>query len=146
MTQIPLPLYKKMILTAFAGAGCMLFGLVYYFAAKDDVLLILSLVLLVNCAVRAFSLYRIAVKEQYETVSGTCVSVSTGIIGKFKTVCMVDDAGAETTLRITKSCKLKIGGRYRLYFDNRHQHRTGAGFIDKALATGSFLGYEREAS
>jgi len=143
MKPIPEPLFRKVLITVLTGAGCMLFGVAYYFAAKDGILLLLSAALLINCLWRAFSLYRIAAKECYELVEGTCVGVSTGLVGKFKTIRMMDDAGTETTLRLAKSCKFKIGDRYRLYFDNRNQYRTGSGFIDKALATGGFLGYEQ---
>ena len=80
--------------------------------------------------------------KRYEIVEGTCVGVTSDIIGKLKTIRMMDDDGIETTLRLSKNFNLKIGERYRLYFDNRSQFRTGSGFIDKALATGNFLGYE----
>lgn len=142
MKQIPAPLYRKMLITALAGGGCMLFGLVYFIAARDSVLLLLSAALLVNCIWRAFSIYRIAAKEAYEVIEGTCVGVSTGLVGKLKTIRMMNDDGIETSLRLAKNCKFKIGDRYRLYFDNRNQFRTGSGFIDTALATGNFLGYE----
>jgi len=142
MKQIPAPLYRKILMTALAGGGCMLFGLIYYITMKDRVLLFLSAALFINCAWQAFSIYRTAKKEEYEIIEGTCVRINPQLVGKFRTVCMMDDAGAETTLRLTKSCKLKIGERYRLYLDNRNQFRTGNGFIDKTLATGNFLGYE----
>ena len=75
-------------------------------------------------------------------IEGTCVGINSGLVGKLKTVRIMDDIGSETTLRIAKNCSLKIGEQYRFYFDNRNQFRTGSGFIDRALATGSFLGYE----
>ena len=121
----------------------MLFGLIYFITMKDRVLLLLSVALLINCAWRAFSIYRIAVKEAYEIIEGTCVRVNPQLVGKLKTICIMDDAGTETTLRLSKNCNLRIGDRYRMYFDNRNQFRTGSGFIDKTLATGNFLGYEQ---
>ena len=142
MKQIPAPIYRKMLTTALIGGGCFLFGLIYYIAVKDYVLLLLSAVLLVNCGWKVFSIYRIAVKGTYEVVEGTCVGINTHVVGKFKTIKMMDDAGTETTLRLAKNCKLRIGDRYRLYFDNRNQFQTGSGFFDKVLATGDFLGYE----
>ena len=142
MKQIPEPIYKKILITALTGGGCMLFGIVYYIAAKDRILLLLSAVLLANCIWRAFSIYRIAVKKMYEAVEGTCVRINPHLVGKFRTVCMMDDTGIETALRISKNCKLIIGKRYCLYFDNRSRLQTGSGFLDKILATGNFLGYE----
>ena len=54
----------------------------------------------------------------------------------------MDDAAIETTLKLAKNCKFNIGDRYRLYFDKRNQYKTGSGFLDTALSTGNFLGYE----
>ena len=142
MKQIPVPLHKKMAITALAGSGCMLFGLIYFIAAKDRIFLLLSAAVFLNCAWRAYSIYRIAVKGTYEVIEGTCVRINPQLIGKFRTVIMMDDGGIESTFRLAKNLKLKIGERYRLYFDNRNQYKTGSGFFDKALATGNFLGCE----
>lgn len=79
---------------------------------------------------------------KYEVVEGVCSGVSTKIVGKFKTVRITDDAGAETSIRLAKNHKLLIGERYRLYFDKKNEYRTGSGFLDTALATNGFLGYE----
>ncbi|MDR1630758.1 MAG: hypothetical protein LBS36_11215 [Oscillospiraceae bacterium] len=146
MKQLPAPLFNKILFTGLIGAGCMLFGLVYFITVRDRVLLILSIALFANCIYKAFAIYRIAVKRIYEVVEGTCVGVSTNLIGKFKNIRILDDAGAETTLRLSKSCKLKIGKRYLFYFDNRNQFHTGSSFFDKSLAAGYFLGYEQAPS
>jgi hypothetical protein len=142
MKNIPAPIYKKLFMTALAGIGCMLFGLFYFIATKDHVLLLLSVALLLNCAWRAYAIYRIATKGAFDIIEGTCANIKYGIIGKLNTVFIVDDAGVETVLSLAKNCTLRIGGRYRLYFDNRNQYQTGSRFIDKALASGNFLGYE----
>ncbi len=140
--QIPSPLYRKILFTGLIGAGCMLFGIVYYFSAKDRILLLLSLLVLCCCAWKAWSIYRIAKQNKYELVEGTCVGVTQKIIGKFQTVKMMDEAGVESTLRLSKNCKLKIGDKYRLYFSQREHVRTGYNYFDTALMTDSFLGYE----
>jgi len=142
MKQIPAPLYKKILATAFVGGGCMLFGLIYFIAVRDSVLLILSIAVFANCAWRAFSFYRIAIKKAFDVVEGTCVSVRSKLVGKLKTIRIMDDAGIETTFKLAKNCKLNIGDRYRLYFDKRNQYTTGSNFFDAALSTGNFLGYE----
>jgi len=140
--EMPIPLYRKMIITALTGSGCMLFAIAYYFAVGDHVLLIISAILLLNCAWKVYSIYRLAKNKSYEMVEGTCVRINPQLVGRFRTVTMMDDDGIETTLRLAKNCKLIIGEKYRLYFDNRNQLRTGSGFIDKRLATGNYLGHE----
>ena len=144
--KIPLPLYRKILFTGLIGAGCMLFGVMYYFRAKDHILLYLSLLVFCCCAWKAWSIYRIAKQHKYEQVEGTCVGVTQKIIGKFQIIKMMDEAGVESTLRLSKNCKMKIGDKYRLYFSQREQIHTGCNYFDTALMTDSFLGYERVMS
>ena len=70
LKQIPVPLLRKIVITALIGAGCALFGLAYWIATKDRILLFLSLVLLTACLHRARSLYRLATRYKYETLEG----------------------------------------------------------------------------
>ena len=142
MKNIPTPLYNRIIATGLIGAGCVLFSFVYFIVVRDRILLFLSAIILLTCVWRIYEIYLIVKNENYEIIEGTCVGINSKIIGKFKTVHMLDDAGIETSMRLSKNCKLIIGERYKLYFDKRNQYRTGSSFFDTALATGRFLGYE----
>lgn len=140
--SIPAPLFRKMLFTGLIGAGCMLFGIVYYFLRQDRILLILSLLVLLGSLGQVLSFYRIAKNKKYDLVEGTCVGVTQKIIGRFQTVRMMDDDGVETTLRLSKNCILKIGAKYRFYFMQREETDTGNQYFNTALATDSFLGCE----
>ena len=144
MLQIPTPIFRKTLFTELIGIGCFLFGTVYYYSARDRILLILSAVVFLCSTIRALLLYHIARKKAYEIVIGTCVSVSQKIFGKLKTVKMMDDDGKETTLQIPKGSKIKIGERYRFYFQKRDDSiNTEIKFLDTKLAAESLLGYEQ---
>ena len=144
MLQIPTPIFRKTLFTELIGIGCFLFGAVYYYSARDRILLILSAVVFLCSTIRALLLYHIARKKAYEIVIGTCVSVSQKIFGKLKTVKMMDDDGKETTLQIPKGSKIKIGERYRFYFQKRDGSiNTEIKFLDTKLAAESLLGYEQ---
>ena len=145
LKQIPAPLLRKIVITALIGAGCTVFGLAYWIAAKDRILLFLSLVLLVACMCRAWSFYRLAAQKKYTVIEGVCVDAAACPGRKSKDVRLLEDSGEERTLRLPKNCGMKSGQRYRLYFDWRNYHETGVASLDRAMEAGGFLGVE-EAS
>ena len=146
MKQIPVPLLRKIVITAAIGIGCTIFGLAYWIAAKDRIFLFLSLALLITCLYRAWSFYRLAALKKYTVMEGVCVGVDSRVLGKSKDVRLLEDSGEERGLRLPKNCALKIGRRYRLYFDKRNQSETGSGLLDAALLANGFLGYEEAAT
>ena len=50
--------------------------------------------------------------------------------------------GMEITLLLSKSARLKIGAPYRFYFQKGARPAVGNDYLDAALSTNSFLGYE----
>ncbi len=140
--RVPPVLYKKIWLTGLIGAGCMLFGTVYFFKIGDRILLILSLLVFFFCIGKAVFLFQIVKKQRYEAMEGTCIGITQRTFEKTQTIRLMDDNGIESTLRLPKGCKIKIGGQYRLYFSQRNSSWTGNHYLDTALMTGGFLGYE----
>jgi len=140
MKQIPAPLLRKIAITALIGVGCAIFGLAYWIVAKDRIFLFLSLTLLIVCLYRAWSFYQLAKQRKYEVIEGVCVDIEARFFGQHKDVYLLEDSGEERTLRLPMNCALKIGRRYRLYFDKRSQHKTGNDFLDAALVANGFLG------
>ena len=55
---------------------------------------------------------------------------------------LIDEQGAERTLLLSKSAKFQIGARYRFYFQSSNHPTVGNDYLDAALSTNSFLGYE----
>ena len=55
---------------------------------------------------------------------------------------VIDSHGIEVTLLLSKSALLKIGEPYRFYFQKGARPAVGNDYLDAALSTNSFLGYE----
>ena len=138
----PPALLKAIGLTALIGAGCLGLGILYFLKTKDRVLLFLSLLVFLGCTAKALSLYRTVRKRRYEVVEGTCIRAAQKPFGKMQTVGLLDADDVEHTLCLPKSCKMRIGRQYRLYFSQRNSSRSGNRRLDAALQTEGFLGYE----
>jgi hypothetical protein len=132
------------LFTALIGAGCFIVGLALYIFSKDRITLFLSGAVLLFSLIKSAGLYLAVKKGSYETVEGTCVGVSAKPFRKQFTVKIMDDDGLESSLRLGKQTRVKIGFRYRFYFSGGHSSRVSIGseYLDAALSSGQFLGFE----
>lgn len=142
MKQIPRPLLHKILITPLIGAGCLLLGVAMYLSDGDRTLLLLSGVLFLTCLVKGIVYYRIAVRNKYEVVCGTCTRIIPQMFGRLRRIQIMDEDGTETTLQLPKDCRFRIGEQYRLFFTQRTGLPIGPASIRTALTTDSFLGYE----
>lgn len=142
LKNCPKALTQKMLLTALIGAGCLIVGAAYFIFSRDSVTLALSAFVFVFSAIRSAGLYSAVTKQQYEAVEGTCVGVSSKAFRKQFTVKLMDDAGIETSLRLGKQTKIRIGSRYRFYFKKGERLSLGSEYFDTALSSDHFLGFE----
>lgn len=69
----PLPLRRKLLLTALAGAAFFLVGLAAIFFSLDTVTALLSGILAIGLAFKTAELYRLIITGHYTTVDGTCM-------------------------------------------------------------------------
>jgi len=140
--EAPAPLRRKLYLTAIIGAVCLLVGLAMFLFLKDRMMLFLSLVLLVFCVGKVVDYYRLIVGEEYEIVEGTCVSIMPKPLRKYRKIKIMDDNGVESSLLLNKQSRVKIGYRYRFYFKETQHVSLGSEYLDSALSSDCFLGYE----
>ncbi len=138
----PKVLFQKMLLTAMIGIGCLIVGVAYYLFSKDGMTLVLSCLILIFSLIRSIGLYQIISKQEYEIIEGTCIGVTTKSFRKHFTVRIMDDAGIESTLRLGKQAKIKVGFRYCFYFNQRGRLSIGSEYFDTALSSNQFLGCE----
>lgn len=141
-TSFPSPLKRKMILTALVGIGCLLVGIAFTVIAKDKMMLLLSIAVCAFSFYKAFAMFRIASKKDYEIVEGTCTVIVPKLLNKFRKIKITDDEGNETTLLLAKQSKVAIGERYRFYFKKTTRVTLGNEYFDSALSSDCFLGYE----
>jgi hypothetical protein len=142
LKNCPKALAHKILLTALIGAGCLIVGSAHYIFSRDRITLALSAFVFVFSIVRTIGLYSTVTKQKYEIIEGTCTGVSSKAFRKQITVKIMDDAGIETSLRLGKQTKIRIGFRYRFYFKKGEHLPLGSAYFDTALSTDHFLGFE----
>ena len=140
--DFPKVLFQKVALTALIGIGCLIIGAAYYIFTKDRIMLSLSGMVFVFSVIRSVSLYHTIANKKYEMLEGTCVGVGAKPLRKYYTIKIMDDAGIESSLRLGKQAKIKIGYRYRFYFNQGERLSVGSEYFDTALSSDKFLGFE----
>lgn len=142
LREFPKILLLKVVLTILVGIACFLFGTAYYFYAADRVFFFLSLFVLAFSAHKALSVYLSVKNGKYDTVEGVCVGVSAKLTGRIKKVRIMDSDGLEITLKLHKSNKIKIGGKYRFYLQRASPIQPGNEYFNTLFAEGNLLGVE----
>ena len=143
----PLPLRRKLLLTALAGAAFFLVGLAAIFFSRDTITVLLSGVLAIGLAYKAVVLYRLIVTARYTAIDGVCIAIMQTLLRKYRNIRIIDSQERERTLVLPRQDKIEVGRRYRFYFkSSAHispaQVQTGSSFIDESLPTDGFLGLE----
>ncbi|MCI8471770.1 MAG: hypothetical protein HFE65_01540 [Clostridiales bacterium] len=142
LKSAPSPLRRKFYMTGLLGLLCLLVGISVYFFSKDKTMLLLSGVVCILSLWRAYSIFRIVVGKQYETVEGTCVSITPKPLRKYRRIRIMDDEGNESYVLLNKQSKVKIGYRYRFFFKQTQRLTFGSEYLDAAMSSDHFLGYE----
>lgn len=140
--EAPAPLKRKLFLTCIVGTVCLLVGLAMFLFLKDKMMLFLSLAVCVFSAGKVIDFYRVITGEKYEIVEGTCVAVMPKPLRKYRKIKIMDDNGNESTMLLGKQSKVKIGYRYRFFFKETQHISLGSEYLDSAMSSDCFLGYE----
>lgn len=140
--EAPAPLKRKLFLTCIVGTVCLLVGLAMFLFLKDRMMLFLSLAVCVFSAGKVIDFYSVIAGEKYEIVEGTCVAVMPKPLRKYRKIKIMDDNGNESTMLLGKQSKVKIGYRYRFFFKETQHISLGSEYLDSAMSSDCFLGYE----
>ena len=140
--QFPFVLRRKILLTFVAGLASIALSLIIFIITTDHILLVLGSIIFLASLVLVRSLWSTIARGQYEIVEGVCSSVISPVIRRYRKIQLIDGQGAERTLLLSKSAKFQIGARYRFYFQTGSRPVVGNDYLDVALSTNSFLGYE----
>lgn len=140
--EAPAPLKRKLFLTCIVGTVCLLVGIAMFLFLKDRMMLFLSLAVCVFSAGKVIDFYRVITGEKYEIVEGTCVAVVPKPLRKYRKIKIMDDNGNESTMLLGKQSKVKIGYRYRFFFKETQHISLGSEYLDSAMSSDHFLGYE----
>lgn len=138
----PLPLKKKLLLTALVGAAFFFVGLVAVFFSRDTITVLLSGILSIGLAYKAVVLYRLIITARYTAIDGVCIAIMQTPLRKYRNIQIIDSQEHEMTLVLPKQDRIEIGRQYRFYFKSSEPILTGNSFIDESLPTDGFLGLE----
>lgn len=135
---MPKPLLSKLIAQAVIGFFFLLVGCVYGIHSKDDLFIILSLLIGLCSLIRTCSFYRLIHNEAYRVLSGTCIRQTSMPFKKESQIVLVDETQREYRLTLDKDSGLLPGHHYRFYF--RKAVGLDSGDID--CSSMDLLGYE----
>ena len=141
-TLFPTVLQRKFLLTLLAGIASAGISAIICVATKDHILLSLGIIVLCACLISCRGIWATATHKNYEVVEGICAGISTPMLRRYRKVHLIDSHGTEITLLLSKSARLKIGLPYRFYFQKGARPAVGNEYLDAALSTNNFLGYE----
>ena len=135
---MPKPLLSKLIAQAVIGFFFLLVGCVYGIHSKDDIFIILSLLIGLCSLIRTCSFYRLIHNEAYRVLSGTCIRQTSMPFKKDRQIVLIDETQREYRLSLDKNINLLSGHHYRLYF----RQSDGLDSGDNNYSSTDLLGYE----
>ena len=113
---MPKSLFTKLIVQAAVGFFFVLVGCVYGIHSKDDIFIMLSLLIGLCSLIRTCSFYRLIHNEAYQVLSGTCIRQTSIPFKKDRQIVLVDEIQREYRLTLDKNSGLLPGHHYRFYF------------------------------
>ena len=135
---MPKPLFTKLIVQAAVGFFFVLVGCVYSIHSKDDIFIMLSLLIGLCSLIRTCSFYRLIHKGVYQVLSGVCIKQTSMTLKKTSQTILVDEKNREHRLILDKNIKLFSRHYYRLYF----RKAVGLDSSDIDYSSMNLLGYE----
>ena len=135
---MPKSLFTKLIVQAAVGFFFVLVGCVYGIHSKDDIFIMLSLLIGLCSLIRTFSFYRLIHNRAYQVLSGTCIRQTSMPFKKDRQIVLIDETQREYRLSLDKNINLLSGHHYRLYF----RQSDGLDSGDNNYSSTDLLGYE----
>ena len=135
---MPKPLFTKLIVQAVVGFFFVSVGCVYGIHSKDDIFIMLSLLIGLCSLIRTFSFYRLIHNEAYRVLSGTCIRQTSMPFKKDRQIVLIDETQREYRLSLDKNINLLSGHHCRLYF----RQSDGLDSGDNNYSSTDLLGYE----
>lgn len=135
---MPKPLFTKLIVQAAVGFFFVSVGCVYGIHSKDDIFIMLSLLIGLCSLIRTCSFYRLIHNEAYRVLSGTCIRQTSIPLKKESQIVLVDETQREYRLTLDKDSGLLPEHHYRLYL--RQSDGLDSGYEN--YSSTDLLGYE----
>lgn len=117
MKTIPTLLQRQLIKMILISIGIGVLGLVWGFATKDRVTVLLTLVLLMAYGLKVWMLTGDILRKQYDVLEGTVMSVTDIPLHHQQNVSLMSED--QIVLRLSGRHHFVVGERYRLYLQKR---------------------------
>ena len=117
MKTIPTLLQRQLIKMILISKGIGVLGLVWGFATKDRVTVLLTLVLLMAYGLKVWMLTGDILRKQYDVLEGTVMSVTDIPLHHQQNVSLMSED--QIVLRLSGRHHFVVGERYRLYLQKR---------------------------
>ena len=98
----PLPLKKKLLLTALVGAAFFFVGLAAISFSRDTITVLLSGILAIGLAYKTAVLYRLIISDRYTAIDGVCIAIMQTPLRKYRNIRIIDSQEHEMTLVLPK--------------------------------------------
>jgi len=138
--QIPRPIMDRILALVICTACFGLHGVVWSIAVSDRIMLLLSLSVLFAGAVKALSLYRIAVANDYDLFEG--VVLSSAMVPLRKRQVLVVQSDIMERLIVQGRHRFAVGKAYRIYLGKQEQAIGDMGIPESMIPARVILGYE----
>ena len=117
MKTIPTLLQRQLIKMILISIGIGVLGLVWGFATKDRVTVLLTLALLMAYGLKVWMLTGDILRKQYDVLEGTVMSVTDIPLHHQQNVSLMSED--QIILRLSGRHHFVVGERYRLYLQKR---------------------------
>ena len=138
----PRVLRHKAILTILTGIGIGMTATIVFAVSGDGVLLIMGGILLLSCLLRGVMLWKDISSGKYKAISGICTEIIPVPFRRHKKVHLTLEDGKEAILLLEPQAKIRAGASYRFFFRDSPGVCPGSGYLDAALSSSAFLGFE----
>ena len=139
---LPPALLRKILLTLLAGIVFLGAGVIFAYLTKDYDLILLSLLILCFCILRAFSLWRMCWKRAYSTLTGVCDEITPHPIDQYMKVQVILQNQSVREIILDRKTKVLPGREYNFYFRSSERYDTGSDYLDATLSGYNFLGFD----
>ena len=133
---------KKTITLSAIGIMCLIVGIAYGLAAKDKILMIMSVII---CAVNIYKILGLCMIEnnnKYTVISGRCLESVYKLIGRYR-IFRIQEGDDIIEITVPKNVRLKVNEEYNLYFKKYNlETEAYSGWLKNKILSESFLGYE----
>jgi hypothetical protein len=139
-SSIPAPIRHQLAAYIVILVSIIVLGTVWGIAAKDRIILLLSIGLAVAGAFRILDIYRLVCRSEYEELAGTVISDAKVPARRRHRIAFLTDAGEEKHITLNGRASFQAGSRWLLFISKCDPLFENAGFPESLKPSRTLLG------